>query len=134
MTKVLIGGIMCKVILDYTEQEHDMAKELKFVLLLDCYGELLTEHQRNVMELYYCDDLSLSEIGEPMGITRQGVRALVKRTEGLLLNYEEKLGFAGRLGKMRSCFEALEESAAQINDAELSARIKEQIHNGMELL
>lgn len=134
MTKVLIGGIMCKVILDYTEQEHDMAKELKFVLLLDCYGELLTEHQRNVMELYYCDDLSLSEIGEPMGITRQGVRALIKRTEGLLLNYEEKLGFAGRLGKMRSCFEALEESAAQINDAELSARIKEQIHNGMELL
>lgn len=134
MTKVLIGGIMCKVILDYTEQEHDMAKELKFVLLLDCYGELLTEHQRNVMELYYCDDLSLSEIGEPMGITRQGVRALVKRTEGLLLNYEEKLGFAGRLGKMRSCFEALEESAAQINDAELSARITEQIHNGMELL
>lgn len=134
MTKVQIGGIMCKVILDYTEQEHDMAKELKFVLLLDCYGELLTEHQRNVMELYYCDDLSLSEIGEPMGITRQGVRALVKRTEGLLLNYEEKLGFAGRLGKMRSCFEALEESAAQINDAELSARIKEQIHNGMELL
>lgn len=134
MTKVQIGGIMCKVILDYTEQEHDMAKELKFVLLLDCYGELLTEHQRNVMELYYCDDLSLSEIGEPMGITRQGVRALIKRTEGLLLNYEEKLGFAGRLGKMRSCFEALEESAAQINDAELSARIKEQIHNGMELL
>lgn len=134
MTKVLIGGIMCKVILDYTEQEHDMAKELKFVLLLDCYGELLTEHQRNVMELYYCDDLSLSEIGEPMGITRQGVRALVKRTEGLLLNYEEKLGFAGRLGKMRSCFEALEESAAQINDAELSARITEQIHKGMELL
>lgn len=134
MTKVQIGGIMCKVILDYTEQEHDMAKELKFVLLLDCYGELLTEHQRNVMELYYCDDLSLSEIGEPMGITRQGVRALVKRTEGLLLNYEEKLGFAGRLGKMRSCFEALEESAAQINDAELSAKITEQIHKGMELL
>ena len=134
MTKVLIGGIMCKVILDYTEQEHDMAKELKFVLLLDCYGELLTEHQRNVMALYYCDDLSLSEIGEPLGITRQGVRALVKRTEGLLLNYEEKLGFAGRLGKMRSCFEALEESAAQINDAELSAKITEQIHNGMELL
>lgn len=134
MTKVQIGGIMCKVILDYTEQEHDMAKELKFVLLLDCYGELLTEHQRNVMELYYCDDLSLSEIGEPMGITRQGVRALIKRTEGLLLNYEEKLGFAGRLGKMRSCFEALEESAAQISDAELSARITEQIHKGMELL
>ena len=41
-----------------------MAKELKFVMLLDCYGDLLTEHQRNIMELYYCEDLSLAEIGE----------------------------------------------------------------------
>lgn len=134
LTKVNNSDIMCKVILDYTRQEHDMAKDLKFVLLLDCYGELLTEHQRNVMELYYCDDLSLSEIGEPMGITRQGVRALIKRTEGLLLNYEEKLGFAGRLAKMRSCFEGLEKSAAKITDAELSAEMIKQIHSGVELL
>ena len=46
-----------------------MAKELQFVMLLDCYGDLLTQHQRNVMELYYCEDLSLAEIGQPLGIT-----------------------------------------------------------------
>ena len=111
-----------------------MSKNLDITLLLDFYGDLLTEKQRTFISYYYNDDLSLAEIAANEGITRQGVRALIKRTEGLLLNYEEKLGFAGRLGKMRNCFEALEKSAAQINDAELSARITEQSHNGMELL
>ena len=78
-----------------------MAKELKFVMLLDCYGDLLTKHQKNIMELYYCEDLSLAEISNPLGITRQAVRDIIKRTENILLNYEEKLRFAERLEKMR---------------------------------
>ena len=78
-----------------------MAKELQFVMLLDCYGDLLTQHQRNVMELYYCEDLSLAEIGQPLGITRQAVRAMIKRTEAILLNYEEKLRFAEKLAMLR---------------------------------
>ena len=134
MTKVLIGGIMCKVILDYTEQEHDMAKELKFVLLLDCYGELLTEHQRNVMELYYCEDLSLAEIGAPLGITRQAVRSLIKRTEDILLNYEEKLGFAERLDKMRQCFSHLSQAAENIKDVSIRKTITDEINHGLGLL
>ena len=111
-----------------------MAKELKFVLLLDCYGELLTEHQKNVMELYYCEDLSLSVIGNPLGITRQAVRALIKRTELLLLNYEEKLGFAERLGKMRSCFENLNKIAETSNDSSIKEKLKFEIAEGMQLL
>ena len=93
-----------------------MAKELKFVMLLDCYGDLLTEHQRSVMELYYCEDLSLAEIGEPMGITRQAVRSLIKRTESILENYEDKLGFAQRLSKMRECFGNISEAAGKCSD------------------
>ena len=58
-----------------------MAKELQFVLLLDCYGDLLTDHQRNVMELYYCEDLSLAEIARTAGISRQGIRHLIKKGE-----------------------------------------------------
>lgn len=110
-----------------------MAKELKFVLLLDCYGELLAGHQRNIMELYYCEDLSLSEIGNPLGITRQAVRALIKRTETLLLNYEEKLGFAERLDKMRGCFENLRETANEA-DPEIRERLITEIDNGLTLL
>lgn len=111
-----------------------MAKELKFVMLLDCYGDLLTEHQRSVMELYYCEDLSLAEIGAPLGITRQAVRSLIKRTEDILLNYEEKLGFAERLGKMRSCFGAIAEEAEKIQDEELKGNILTQVERGYELL
>ncbi|MBQ8296300.1 MAG: DNA-binding protein [Ruminococcus sp.] len=111
-----------------------MAKELKFVLLLDCYGELLTEHQRNVMELYYCEDLSLSEIGNPLGITRQAVRALIKRTELLLLNYEEKLGFADKIGRMRNCFGTLREAASTVNDSSVREKLISEIDRGLTLL
>ena len=111
-----------------------MAKELKFVMLLDCYGELLTEHQRDVMELYYCEDLSLSEIGNPLGITRQAVRALIKRTELILLNYEEKLGFAERLGNMKQCFEKLKETSAEVEDAGLREKLNSEITKGLSLL
>ncbi|MBQ8582892.1 MAG: DNA-binding protein [Ruminococcus sp.] len=111
-----------------------MAKELKFVMLLDCYGDLLTEHQRSVMEMYYCEDLSLAEIGSPMGITRQAVLSLIKRTEGLLLNYEEKLGFARRLAKMRECFEELEKLTAMVPDEKIRTGLAEQINTATELL
>ncbi|MBQ4533959.1 MAG: DNA-binding protein [Ruminococcus sp.] len=111
-----------------------MAKELQFVLLLDCYGDLLTDHQRNVMELYYCEDLSLAEIGNPMGITRQAVLSLIKRTEGILLNYEEKLGFARRLGKMRDCFGNITALAENIENLQLRQSLIEEINKGMELL
>ena len=110
-----------------------MAKELKFVMLLDCYGDLLTEHQRSVMEMYYCEDLSLAEIGSPMGITRQAVLSLIKRTEGLLLNYEEKLGFARRLAKMR-VFEELEKLTAMVPDEKIRTGLAEQINTATELL
>ncbi len=111
-----------------------MAKELKFVMLLDCYGDLLTEHQRSIMELYYCEDLSLAEIGSPLGITRQAVRSLIKRTEEILLNYEEKLGFAERLGKMRECFGNIEAAAENIKDAPLKTAIANEIKKGLALL
>lgn len=111
-----------------------MAKELKFVMLLDCYGDLLTEHQKNITELYYCEDLSLSEIGNPLGITRQAVRDIIKRTENILLNYEEKLGFAQRLEKMRECFRRIGETAEKIEDDSIKKIIMDETHNGLDLL
>lgn len=111
-----------------------MAKELKFVMLLDCYGDLLTEHQKNIMELYYCEDLSLAEISNPLGITRQAVRDIIKRTENILLNYEEKLGFAERLGKMNECFAKILETARQIENENIRNIITDEINNGLDLL
>lgn len=123
---------MCKVILHY--RGAVMAKELGFVLLLDCYGDLLTEHQQNVMELYYCEDLSLAEIGNPMGITRQAVRSLIKRTEDILLNYEEKLGFAERIQKMRECFRKINNASEKIEDEQLRKIITDEVKSGLDLL
>ena len=58
-----------------------MAKNLEFVLLLDCYGELLTERQREIAELYYNEDFSLSEIAQMQDITRQAVKDSLRHSE-----------------------------------------------------
>ncbi len=61
-------------------------------LLFDFYGKLLSTKQYNVIELYYIHDLSLSEIGEQLSISRQGVYDNLKRAENHLYSYEQKLG------------------------------------------
>lgn len=71
-------------------------KDLKIGFLLDFYGDMLSERKRTVLDRYYNDDLSLSEIAEEIGISRQGVRELIKKAEEELLFYEEKLGLAAR--------------------------------------
>jgi predicted DNA-binding protein YlxM (UPF0122 family) len=62
--------------------------------LLDFYGNVLTEKQRDMMQQYYHMDLSLSEIADNFGITRQGVRDSIKRGENILTELEEQVGFA----------------------------------------
>lgn len=73
-----------------------MAKDLSIALLLDFYGEMLTDKQREVVSCYYDEDLSLSEIAAHSGISRQGVRDSIKRAEQQLIEFEEKLGFVSR--------------------------------------
>ena len=76
-------------------------KNLGMGLLLDFYGDLLPEKRRTVMDYYYNDDLSLAEIADEIGISRQGVREQIKKTEEELAFYEEKLGLAAiREGKV----------------------------------
>ena len=76
-----------------------MAKDLEMGYLLDFYGEVLTEKQREMLRQYYNDDLSLSEIGENFGITRQGARDAIK----------EKVGFAARYRRVQQKLEELEQ-------------------------
>ena len=67
-------------------------KDMKFPLLLDAYGALLSERRREMLEYYYDDDYSLAEIAELAGLSRQGVRDSIKKGEEELYAYEEKLG------------------------------------------
>ena len=71
-----------------------MSKNLEMSYLLDFYGEVLTDKQRDMMQQYFNMDLSLSEIADNFNITRQGVRDAIKRGEGILTQLEGQIGFA----------------------------------------
>ena len=71
-----------------------MEKNLKVSTLLDFYTALLTENQRQVLNLYYNEDFSLSEIAQNLKITRQGVHDTIKKAEGQLFELESKLGLS----------------------------------------
>lgn len=68
-----------------------MNEILEQALLYDFYGELLTDHQKEIYEQFVLEDLSLSEIAQSEGISRQGVHDLVKRCQKILEGYESKL-------------------------------------------
>lgn len=84
-----------------------MAKDLNVTILLDVYGQLLTEKQRDAIDMYYNEDLSLSEIADVIDISRQGVRESIKQGEKHLTNYEEKLGIVERFHNISSKLEKL---------------------------
>ena len=104
-----------------------MEKNVYISLLNDFYGELLTEKQRQYIDLYYNDDLSLGEIGENEGISRQGVRDILVRAENTLLETEKKIGLAAKSAALARQAEEAEAmigeltglSAGQAREAEL---------------
>lgn len=73
---------------------------MSFAMLYDFYGDMLTEKQQEMIELYYNEDLSLAEIASHSGISRQGVRDSIKRGENQLSEFEECLGLVARFGRM----------------------------------
>ncbi len=86
-----------------------MSKNLTMTVLLDFYGELLTEKQRTALKSYYDEDCSLSEIAEEMNISRQGARDFIKRGEAQLFEFEEKLGLAKRFIKINQLTDKINE-------------------------
>lgn len=93
-----------------------MAKDLTISLLLDFYGEMLTEKQRDVVELYYNEDLSLAEIAAHSRITRQGVRDSIKRAEATLFDLEERLGLAKKFRRIQEGLDIIIEDAQYVRE------------------
>ena len=89
-------------------------KNLRISVLLDHYGAMLTDKQREVIDLYYNDDLSLAEIAEQEGITRQGVRDNIKRGEAQLQEMEQKLHAARRFERLAALVSEADETLAAI--------------------
>ena len=108
-----------------------MAKNLEVVLLLDFYGDMLTNKQKDFLGYYYNDDLSLSEIAENEGITRQGVRDSIKRAEAQLFEMEERLGLAKRFQQVRKGLEEIEAAAEAINQINLNGAQSRDINDSI---
>ena len=91
-----------------------MSKNLNMSVLMDFYGQLLTEKQQRSLEYYYNDDLSLGEIADETGISRQGVRDFIKRGESQLKEFEEKLGLAERFDEIKDKINKIDELSDEL--------------------
>ena len=89
----------------------------ELILLYDYYGDLLTERQKECFELRYNQDLSLGEIGQELGISRQGVFDNLSRTEALLKNMEAKTGCVRRDMECRKVIQNVHSAAEKLLDS-----------------
>ncbi|MBE5780441.1 MAG: DNA-binding protein [Clostridiales bacterium] len=99
----MLNSTRCKAKRLYSEE--NMEERVWINLLMDFYGGLLTKHQRDTLELYLMEDLSLGEIAEETGITRQGVRDAIVRGKAALNQAEENAGIVKRYLEFRERME-----------------------------
>ena len=105
-------------------------------MLLDFYGELLTERQRSCYDLHVNEDLSLSEIAEQSGISRQGVWDNIRRAEQALQEIEEKTGLVRRFTALRQGLASVEKQldrAVQLSSGELQQNLRQLLREVREL-
>ncbi|MBE5841834.1 MAG: DNA-binding protein [Butyrivibrio sp.] len=114
-----------------------MKKIVEQGLLYDFYGELLTEHQRKVYEAAVYDDLSLTEIADEHGISKQGVHDLIKRCTKTMQGYEDRLHMIRRFEAIKENAEELQKLSknhADISDMELRDKVNTISSNILEEL
>jgi len=106
-----------------------MEKRVELNLLLDFYGALLTEHRREILRLYVEEDMSLQEIADESGISRQGVYDAIKKCEAQLLDYEQKLGLMKRFRELRT---QVSECKSELEAAKAALARAEELLRGIE--
>ncbi|MBQ4611266.1 MAG: DNA-binding protein [Clostridia bacterium] len=109
-----------------------MEKHIRLGILLDCYGPLLTQRQRSLLDQSVNEDCSLSEIAEREGISRQGVRDAVAKASEQLEEYEAKLGLMARREAMRAELARLRQAVQSGEDpANIIERLTEICDDGV---
>ena len=106
-----------------------MAKNLEMTVLLDFYGDMLTPKQREFLEYYYNDDLSLAEIAANVGITRQGVRDAIKRSECQLTEMEQRLQLVRRFREVQEGLRDIADCAAKIGIENRKTALSREIND-----
>ena len=99
----------------------------RMTMLYDFYGDVLTDRQKEFYDLYYNEDLSLAEIAENYGITRQGVRDVIVRAEATLTELEDKTGLIKRFNVMQPYIKAI------LNTADAMSKLNEDKYNDPQL-
>ncbi|WP_099468183.1 YlxM family DNA-binding protein [Konateibacter massiliensis] len=102
-----------------------MEKIVEQALLYDFYGELLTDHQKHIYEDFVLNDLSLSEIAEEQGISRQGVHDLIKRCNKILADYEEKLHLVDKFIRTKENINRINQLAKEFESTKQTEKINE---------
>ena len=104
-------------------------KTTRVNLLYDFYAPLLTEKQKEYMELYYLEDYSLGEVAEVKNVSRQAVYDNIRRTENVLEAYEEKLLLYEKFNKRKQLFDTLTLAISEQKDKETMLQIVKQLEN-----
>jgi len=104
-----------------------MEKIVEQGLLFDFYGELLTEHQRRIYADVVFNDMSLSEIAEEQGISRQGVHDLIRRCDKILQSYEERLHLIGKFERIKQTVGEIEAVSSEEKVRLLARQILEEL-------
>ena len=102
-----------------------MDKILEQTLLYDFYGELLTDHQKQIYEDVVLKDYSFSEVAEEKGISRQGVHDLIKRCNKILQEYESKLHLVEKFVTIKEQIEEMEKSLRENEDPDKEALVRQ---------
>ena len=113
----------------YASKGDCVEKIVEKGLLYDFYGELLTDHQKNIYEDAVFNDLSLGEIAKEYNISRQGVHDLIKRCDKILLGYEEKLHLVEKFAGAKEKIAQLVELTKDLETSELGTSAREKIVN-----
>ena len=111
-----------------------MAKDMRVSYLLDFYGDLLTDKQRDSLDYYYNEDLSLGEIGENLGISRQGVRDNIKRDEAVLFEMEEKLGLAAKFSQINERLDSIKHNIDIIDSRNMRIYRSNDINESIKVI
>ncbi len=100
-----------------SDKTEDRLKEIvELTRLYDVYGPLLSDHKKEIFESYVLDNYSLGEIADQVGMSRQGVRDIVKRCSKELVEYEEKAGFLKKLDELSELIENAQSEIVTVKD------------------
>lgn len=108
-----------------------MEEKIEISMLLELYGNLLTETQKNYMDLYYNQDYSLSEIGDNENITRQAVRTILVKSKKKLYEYEEKLRFLEKEKRIKTLIEKIQKTSKEEEKQKYLEQIVTEVYYGI---